>query len=255
FQRSHERIVVMDPASAELTKYAANAMLAARISFMNEIAAIAERVGADIERVRIGIGSDPRIGYAFLYAGAGFGGSCFPKDVKALAHTAREYGRPLEILEAVMRVNQTQKAGFIQKIFDYYGGKVEGKTFALWGLAFKPNTDDVREAPALEVVAALTRAGASVSAFDPEAMRQVQKYHPHLPIRYAADAYDALSGADALVIVTEWGEFRNPDFERIKSALKQSVVFDGRNVYELETMRKHGFDYLSIGRPAVYARQ
>ncbi|MDW8333974.1 MAG: UDP-glucose/GDP-mannose dehydrogenase family protein, partial [Bacteroidia bacterium] len=255
FIRSGNPIIFMDVRSAEITKYAANAFLATKISFMNEISRLCEAAGADVDMVRLGVGSDSRIGKRFIFAGVGYGGSCFPKDVKALAHTAREYGRPLEILEAVMRVNQTQKAGFIQKIFDYYGGKVEGKTFALWGLAFKPNTDDVREAPALEVVAALTRAGASVSAFDPEAMRQVQKYHPHLPIRYAADAYDALSGADALVIVTEWGEFRNPDFERIKSALKQSVVFDGRNVYELETMRKHGFDYLSIGRPAVYARQ
>ncbi len=255
FMRSGNPVIFMDVRSAEITKYAANAFLATKISFMNEISRLCEATGANVDQVRLGIGSDSRIGKRFIFAGVGYGGSCFPKDVKALAHTAREHQRPMDILEAVMRVNESQKSAFIQKIIDYYGGNVAGKTFAIWGLAFKPNTDDVREAPALEIIAALTKAGANVAAFDPEAMGQVQKYHPNLPIRYAADAYDALTDADALVVVTEWGEFRNPDFDRIKQTLKSKTVFDGRNVYELDVMKKHGFDYISIGRPTVKAEK
>jgi UDPglucose 6-dehydrogenase len=251
FIRSGNPVIFMDVRSAEITKYAANAFLATKISFMNEISRLCEAAGANVDMVRLGIGSDSRIGKRFIFAGVGYGGSCFPKDVKALVHTAREFQRPMEILEAVMRVNESQKSGFIQKIFDFYRGDVQGKTFALWGLAFKPNTDDVREAPALEVIEKLTRAGAAVAAFDPEAMETVKKYYPHMTLRFAADAYDALVGADALIIVTEWGEFRNPDFDRIGQTLKQKVVFDGRNVYELEVMRKHGFYYQSIGRPTV----
>ncbi len=249
FQRSHDRLMVMDVRSAELTKYAANAMLATRISFMNELALLAERLGADIESVRKGIGSDPRIGYQFLYPGIGYGGSCFPKDVQAMQHTATAAGMNLMLLDAVERVNYAQKHVLTQKIVKRYGENLAGKTFALWGLAFKPNTDDMREAPSLVLIDDLTRRGAKIVAFDPVAMQEAR----HLlavndNVRFADSANDALTGADALAIVTEWKTFRAPDFAAMKAALKAPVVFDGRNLYEPASMQDLGFDYYPIGR-------
>jgi UDPglucose 6-dehydrogenase len=249
FMRNHERFLVMDVRSAELTKYAANAMLATRISFMNELANLADRLGADIEMVRQGIGSDPRIGYHFLYPGVGYGGSCFPKDVKALQYTAGQLGHPLTLLNAVERVNDAQKEVLVDKIVGRLGGDLTGRTFALWGLAFKPNTDDMREAPSRVVIDALASRGARVVAYDPVAMdeaRRVFKDAPHLA--YAQSPIAACDGADALVVVTEWKEFRSPDFDEIKSRLATPLVFDGRNVFAPELVRAAGLEYFGIGR-------
>jgi UDPglucose 6-dehydrogenase len=235
--------------SAELTKYAANAMLATRISFMNELANLAEKLGADIELVRKGIGSDPRIGFHFLYPGVGYGGSCFPKDVQALIRTAQEAGQALQVLQAVEAANEAQKGVLAQKITRRLGADLSGKTFALWGLAFKPNTDDMREAPSLVLIADLLARGASICAYDPVAAHEAQRILGENPrIRYAATPMDALDGADALAIVTEWKEFRSPDFEAIKARLKTPVIFDGRNLYDPATPRKAGLEYFPIGR-------
>ncbi|WP_439536810.1 UDP-glucose dehydrogenase family protein [Methyloversatilis sp.] len=250
FQRNRDKLVVMDVRSAELTKYAANAMLATRISFMNELALLADRMGADIEMVRQGIGSDPRIGYHFLYAGCGYGGSCFPKDVKALIRTARDEGQALRVLQAVEDANDAQKRVLVDKIVARFGEDLSGRRFALWGLAFKPNTDDMREAPSRIVIGELFRRGATITAYDPVAMAETQRIYGEEPrLSYADKPMDALDGADALVIVTEWKEFRSPDFERIKTALKQPVIFDGRNLYEPALPRSFGIEYSAIGRP------
>ncbi|MCU0428840.1 MAG: UDP-glucose/GDP-mannose dehydrogenase family protein [Cytophagaceae bacterium] len=251
FVRQGNPIFVMDEKSAELTKYAANAFLAMKISFMNEVANLAEKLGADIDKVRRGIGSDSRIGNKFLYAGTGYGGSCFPKDVKALSKTSLEYQFDFKILNAVMKVNAEQKTVLLPKIKRYFGD-LSGKTFALWGLAFKPNTDDIREAPALEMIEELLKAGAKVKAFDPEAMNNVKKVVQNR-VEFTSKAYDALAGADALIIMTEWNEFRLPDFGKISSLLKNKVIFDGRNLYDLSHMKELGYHYESIGRPAVTA--
>jgi UDPglucose 6-dehydrogenase len=252
FQRNHERIMTMGVRSAELTKYAANSMLATRISFMNEIANLAEAIGADIEEVRRGIGSDPRIGYSFLYAGAGYGGSCFPKDVKALTRSAIEAGRPLRVLAAVDQVNDAQKHVLGDKIRARFGDNLSGKRFALWGLAFKPNTDDMREAPSRTVIADLIGAGATVvRAYDPVAANEARKiFANENRLKIVDSAIDALEGADALAIVTEWQEFRSPDFEAIKTRLKTPAIFDGRNLYDPEVVRGHGIEYYPIGRKA-----
>ena len=249
FQRNHERLLVMDVRSAELTKYAANAMLATRISFMNELANLADSLGADIEHVRHGIGSDPRIGYHFLYPGVGYGGSCFPKDVKALQHTATELGRPLRILDAVEAVNDAQKLRLVEKIVARLGEDLGGRTFALWGLAFKPNTDDMREAPARAIVAALAARGARVVAYDPAAITEAKRAFGEVPyLSYANAPMAALAGADALVVVTEWQEFRSPDFAAIRAQLKEPLVFDGRNLYDPAQVRRAGLEYFAIGR-------
>jgi len=249
FNRNRDRLVVMDLRSAELTKYAANAMLATRISFMNEMALLAEQVGADIEWVRRGIGSDPRIGHDFLYSGAGYGGSCFPKDVKALIRTAEAAGSGMRVLRAVDEANERQKLVLVDKVVQRFGDDLRGRHFALWGLAFKPNTDDLREAPSRVVIAELLRRGATICAYDPVAMAEAQKaLAGQEGLGYAASANAALEGADALVIVTEWKEFRTPDFEFIKSALKQPVVFDGRNLYEPPLMQALGLEHWGIGR-------
>jgi UDPglucose 6-dehydrogenase len=250
FQRHHDRLVMMDIRSAELTKYAANAMLATRISFMNELANLAEKVGADIESVRKGIGSDPRIGYDFLYAGAGYGGSCFPKDVKALIRTAvREAGIELKVLNAVESANQAQKHVLGNKIVTRFGADLTGLHFALWGLAFKANTDDMREASSRSVIDDLLAAGASIAAYDPVAMDVARQIYAHESrLTYAESQSASLINADALVIVTEWKEFRSPDFEAIKKALKSPVIFDGRNLYDPQLVRGMGFEYMAIGR-------
>jgi UDPglucose 6-dehydrogenase len=249
FQRNHERLIVMDVRSAELTKYAANAMLATRISFMNEMANLAERLGADIEHVRRGIGSDPRIGYHFLYPGVGYGGSCFPKDVKAVIKTAKDAGLDLQVLQAVERTNEAQKRVLPAKIQQRFGANLSGRRFALWGLAFKPNTDDMREAPSRVLIAELLARGASVCAYDPAAMPEARRVFGNEPrIAYADSPIAAAQGGDALVIVTEWKEFRSPDFEGLKARLKQPVIFDGRNLYEPELVRGAGFEYFPIGR-------
>lgn len=257
FNRNHERTRVMDVKSAEFTKYAANAMLATRISFMNELANLADKVGADIELVRQGIGSDPRIGYSFLYAGTGYGGSCFPKDVQALVRTAREYGQQLRVLEAVEAVNEEQKFVVVNKVFARYGRDLRGKRFAVWGLAFKPNTDDMREAPSRVLISALVRAGAEICAHDPVAVDEARRVlaldfadTPELlqRIHFAERPLDALAGADALVVMTEWKLYRSPNFAAMKAALKSPVVFDGRNVWEPDLMAVQGFDYSGIGR-------
>ena len=251
FQRNHERLVVMDVRSAELTKYAANAMLATRISFMNELALLAEKLGADIERVRQGIGSDPRIGYHFLYAGCGYGGSCFPKDVQALRRTAREYGAPLRILDAVEATNEAQKRILVEKLKSRFGAQLDGRRFALWGLAFKPNTDDMREAPSRMIMEALWAMGATVAAYDPVAMPETRRLYGERPdLILASHPMDALRGADALLIVTEWKAFRSPDFTAMKTLLRQPVIFDGRNLYDPAAMRREGFEYFPIGRQA-----
>jgi UDPglucose 6-dehydrogenase len=248
FQRNHERIMVMSVRSAELTKYAANAMLATRISFMNELANLAEAIGADIEEVRRGIGSDPRIGYQFLYAGAGFGGSCFPKDVKALQRSAAEAGRPLHVLGAVEQVNEAQKHVLSRKIQQRFG-KLGGKTFALWGLAFKANTDDMREAPSLALIADLVAAGAKVRGYDPAAGGEAKKiFAQQKGVEIVGDAMAALEGADALAVVTEWQEFRSPDFAAIRDKLKTPAIFDGRNLYDPAVLKGLGFEYFPIGR-------
>jgi UDPglucose 6-dehydrogenase len=249
FTRNRDRFVVMDVRSAELTKYAANAMLATKISFMNEMANIAERVGADIEKVRLGIGSDPRIGYSFIYPGAGYGGSCFPKDVQALVRSATGAGYKARLLDAVEEVNRDQKRFLFRKILQHFRGELSGRVIALWGLAFKPNTDDLREAPSLTLIDALLEAGARVRAFDPVAMPGARRLLAGREgLEFAADAQAALPGADALAIVTEWQEFRSPDFDFVKSALKQPLVFDGRNLYSPELMRRLGFSYYAVGR-------
>jgi len=249
FQRSHDRLVVMDIRSAELTKYAANAMLATRISFMNELAVLAEKLGADIEHVRQGIGSDPRIGYHFLYAGCGYGGSCFPKDVQALRRTAQENGIPLRVLDAVEEANETQKQLLLQKLSARLGGDLRGRRFALWGLAFKPNTDDMREAPSRVLMEALWARGAQVVAHDPAAMEETRRlYGEHPQLTMVNEPMQALDGADALLIVTEWKAFRSPDFADIKARLKQPLIFDGRNLYEPAFVREQGIEYFPIGR-------
>jgi len=249
FTRNHERTIVMDVRSAELTKYAANAMLATKISFMNEVANLAERMGADIEKVRLGIGSDPRIGYSFIYPGAGYGGSCFPKDVKALVHSAGEYDFEAELLKAVESVNKRQKQVLFEKISAFFDRKLKGRTIALWGLAFKPNTDDMREAPSRELMEALWKAGARVRAYDPVAMDEARRIYGDRPeLTLVSSANEALQGADALALVTEWQEFRSPDFEVIRDALKHPVVFDGRNVYDPAFVTSFGLRYFAIGR-------
>jgi UDPglucose 6-dehydrogenase len=257
FNRHHERTFYMDVKSAELTKYAANAMLATRISFMNELANLADQVGADIEAVRQGIGSDSRIGYGFLYAGTGYGGSCFPKDVQALSKTAQEYQLHLKILEAVEEVNDAQKRVLVDKILSYYGDDLTGLTFALWGLAFKPNTDDMREAPSRVIIQELVKRGAKIRAHDPVATQEawhalevdlVDQPHLLLNIQTVDKPNDALEGADALVIVTEWKAFRSPDFDLLKQKLKQPIIFDGRNLFEPENLTELGFTYYGIGR-------
>ncbi|HXN14999.1 MAG TPA: UDP-glucose/GDP-mannose dehydrogenase family protein [Usitatibacter sp.] len=249
FQRNHERLQVMDIRSAELTKYAANAMLATRISFMNELALLAEKLGADIEHVRIGIGSDPRIGYHFLYPGAGYGGSCFPKDVTALLRTAEEQGIDLKVVRAVSEANDRQKGVIAEKIVRRFGADLGGRRFALWGLAFKPNTDDMREAPSRVVLAALKARGAAVVAYDPVAMDEARRiYAGDGSVHFAASPMEAAEGADALVIMTEWKAFRSPDFDELKRTLKAPVIFDGRNLYEPTVVRSHGLEYHPIGR-------
>ena len=249
FMRNHERLQIMDVRSAEFTKYAANAMLATRISFMNELALLAERVGADIEHVRKGIGSDPRIGTHFLYAGAGYGGSCFPKDVKALIHTGHENGMTLKVLTAVEEANDRQKMVLVEKLTKRFGNDLAGRTFALWGLAFKPNTDDMREAPSRVIVGELVKRGARIRAYDPVAMAEARRVMEGVQgLSFADSAADALAGADALLVVTEWREFRTPDFDKIKSALKQPVVFDGRNLWEPALMKSLGIEYHGVGR-------
>ncbi len=253
FVRQGNPIYFMDERSAEMTKYAANAYLAMRISFMNEMANLCERAGANVDMVRIGIGSDSRIGKRFLFPGIGYGGSCFPKDVKALAHTAEEYDYDFRILKAVMGVNEHQKSALVRKVRDFFQGQLAGLTMALWGLAFKPNTDDIREAPALAMADELLREGVRLQVFDPEAMDNVRAQYGDRLI-YARSMYEALEGADCLLIATEWSEFRTPDFERIKATLRQPLIFDGRNVYDLELMRDLGFCYTSIGRPCVDGR-
>ena len=252
FSRNHDKLIVMDVRSAELTKYAANAMLATKISFMNEIANLAERLGADVEMVRQGIGSDSRIGYQFIYPGAGYGGSCFPKDVKALIATAREVGFEPAVLTAVEDRNDAQKAVLVEKIRRHYGGDLSGRTFALWGLAFKPKTDDMREAASRVVMEALWAEGATVQAFDPEAMEEAQRlYGDREDLVLCGTKEAALKGADALVVVTEWQAFRAPDFELVREKLKAPVIFDGRNLYEPSRMARKGFAYYAIGRGLV----
>ncbi len=249
FQRNREKLLVMDVRSAELTKYAANAMLATRISFMNELANLAETLGADIEFVRQGIGSDPRIGWHFLYAGCGYGGSCFPKDVKALVRTGREHDHDLRLLNAVEAANDAQKLRLVDKVVGRFGEDLSEHNFALWGLAFKPNTDDMRDAPSRVIVAELIRRGATVTAYDPVAMSEARRIFGDAPgLRYVERPMAALEGADALVIVTEWKEFRSPDFEAIRQALKHPVIFDGRNMYDPAVMRRVGIDYHGMGR-------
>jgi len=256
FNRNHERIVLMDVRSAELTKYAANAMLATKISFMNEIANIAEQVGADVEQVRRGIGSDPRIGYHFIYPGAGYGGSCFPKDVKALEYTARAHAYEPRLLSAVEAVNAAQKRKLFALLERHFGAALRGRTIALWGLAFKPNTDDMREAPSRTLLEQLWAAGASVRAYDPEAAGETARiYGDRTDLVLCDQQYAALEGADALVIVTEWKAFRSPDFERIRASLKQAVVFDGRNIFEPRAVEAAGLAYYGIGRGRSIAAQ
>ena len=250
YNRKHDKLIFMDPRSAELTKYAANAMLATRISFMNELANLAEALGADIEKVRQGIGSDPRIGYHFLYPGCGYGGSCFPKDVKALARTADEHGLPLRVIGAVEAANDAQKRRLADKIIARFGADLTGRCFALWGLAFKPNTDDMREAPSLALIDALLARGATVAAYDPVARDEAARVLAGRPgIRFADSMQDALNGADALAIVTEWKEFRSPDFADLKARLTTPAIFDGRNMYDPASVREAGLEYYAIGRP------
>lgn len=250
FNRNHDRLLVMDVRSAELTKYAANALLATKISFMNELASVAERLNADIEKVRVGIGSDPRIGYHFIYPGCGYGGSCFPKDVKALARTAADAGWDTEILNAVEMVNNRQKQWLFRQLEKHFDGSLKGRRIAVWGLAFKPNTDDMREAPSRVLMESLWEAGAAVAAYDPVAAIEARRIYGNRPdFDIVERNYDALEGADALVICTEWDAFRSPDFDRIRQMLKTPVVVDGRNLYEPEDMRREGFHYYAVGRP------
>lgn len=250
YVRQGNPVIFMDEKSAELTKYAANAFLATKITFMNEIANLCELLGADVDKVRIGIGSDDRIGKRFLFPGIGYGGSCFPKDVQAIAKSANDVGYNFALLEAVMKVNEKQKTIIVPKILEYFGGSLKGKKIALWGLAFKPDTDDIREAPALYIIEELLKAGAEITAFDPEAMNNVKKLLG-TKINFTENHYDALNNADALVIATEWQLFRNPDFDKITAALKNKVIFDGRNLYDNQSMKELGYTYYSIGREAV----
>ncbi len=250
FMLSGNPIIFMDERSSELTKYAANSFLATKITFMNEIANLCERVGADVDSVRKGIGSDTRIGKRFLFPGVGYGGSCFPKDVSALYKTSKQYDYPFRLLQSVMEVNEDQKEIIVQKILAYYGGDIKGRKFAMWGLAFKPNTDDIREAPALKIIKNILDAGAEVTAFDPEAMENVKRYSG-LNISYAKSMMDSLTDADALIIVTEWAEFRSPDFDEVRKRLKKPVIFDGRNIYDLEDLKGKGFYYASMGRKTI----
>jgi len=249
FQRNRERLVTMDVRSAELTKYAANAMLATRISFMNELALLAEKLGADIEEVRQGIGADPRIGYHFLYAGCGYGGSCFPKDVQALRRTAQENGARLRVLDAVEEANEAQKSVLVDKLAARFGDDLKGRRFAVWGLAFKPNTDDMRAAPSRTMIEALWAKGATIAAYDPAALAETRRiYGERADLTLCESPMAALEGADALLIVTEWQAFRSPNFATMKFLLKHPVIFDGRNLYEPQTMRAQGFEYFPIGR-------
>jgi len=252
FVRSGNPVIFMDRRSAEVTKYAANSFLATKISFMNEIANLCEQVGADVDNVRKGIGTDSRIGKRFLFPGVGYGGSCFPKDVSALFKTSQEYDYNFKILDAVMEVNQIQKGVLVEKIISTYGNDLRGLTFAIWGLAFKPNTDDIREAPALVIIKRLQEMGAKVQAFDPEAIESV-KAHTDLEMDFAESQYDALQGADALIIVTEWKNYRAVNFDTVKTLLKNPVIFDGRNIYDPDDMAEEGITYYSIGRYSVSA--
>ena len=255
FVRNHDRVLKMDVRSAELTKYAANVMLATRISLMNEFANLAERLGADIEAVRHGVGSDPRIGHHFSYAGCGYGGSCFPKDVRAVMHMAEEVGYDMEITRRVEAVNERQKTALVKKMSDYFGGSLAGRTLALWGLAFKPNTDDMREAPSHAIMEALWDAGASVRAYDPQALDTARRrYGDRSDLVLCEHRDDTLVDADALAVVTEWNEFRSPDFRAIKAALKRAAVFDGRNLYDPALLADLGFDHIAIGRGNIAAR-
>ena len=259
-QRNHQRTIYMDVRSAELTKYAANSMLATRISFMNELANLADAVGADIESVRQGIGSDSRIGYHFLYAGTGYGGSCFPKDIRAISHTGREYGVELKIVQAVEQVNEHQKTVLVRKIFKRFGNDLSGRTFGLWGLAFKPNTDDMRDAPSREIIRALYDAGASIVAHDPVSMHEAQRVlaldfadTPNWQerVRFAQTPEACVDGADALVIATEWKVFKSPNFTQLRASLKSPVLFDGRNLFAPQLMKEEGIEYHGIGRPML----
>ena len=252
FVRTGNPILVMDNASAEMTKYAANALLATRISFVNEIANLCERVGADVDQVRRGIGYDRRIGHHFLFPGVGYGGSCFPKDVKAVIHSAREHGMGFALLNAVEDVNEAQKGRLVEKVIAEFGAELRGRRFAVWGLAFKPRTDDMREAPAITIVEGLLARGAAIAVHDPEALHEARKVFGER-VTYHRVNYEALAGADALLIVTEWNEFRRPDFPRMKRLLRRPIIFDGRNLYEPEVMREHGFTYFPIGRAVVRA--
>lgn len=249
FMKNHDRFIGMDIKSAEMTKYAANAMLATKISFMNEMANICERVGADINKVRNGIGSDSRIGYSFIYPGCGYGGSCFPKDVQALAKTAKDFGYTPRILDAVEAVNYDQKHVISQKVFSRFGQNLEGKTFAVWGLAFKPETDDMREASAITIINDLTAKGAKIVAYDPKARHEAEKHYlkGNASVSYVDGKYEALDNADAIILVTEWQEFRSPDFEEMQKRLKNSIFFDGRNQFNKERMAEIGFEYFQIG--------
>jgi UDPglucose 6-dehydrogenase len=249
FNRNHERIITMDIRSAEMTKYAANALLATKISFMNEMANLAELLGADIENVRHGIGADPRIGYHFIYPGCGYGGSCFPKDVQALHRTAKAVGYDAQILDAVEAVNKRQKSVVVDKLVKRFGGDLQGKKFAVWGLAFKPETDDMREAPSRTIIEALWQRGATIAAFDPVAEEEVERiYGERDDLSLVKDPYDALDDADGLIIVTEWKVFRSPDLEAMIAKMRTPVIFDGRNIYQPETIRNAGFEYFGIGR-------
>jgi UDPglucose 6-dehydrogenase len=250
FSRAGTSVIYMDIRSAELTKYAANSFLATKITFMNEIAQLCERMGADVDMVRIGIGADERIGKKFLFPGIGIGGSCFPKDIHALVKSANEVDYDFKILNSVMKVNQLQRLHLVEKIKSYFNGHLKGRHFALWGIAFKPNTDDIREAPSLYMIDELLKLGAIVQAFDPEAMTNAKKYYGN-KILFADNQYEALQNADALIIATEWNEFRTPDFQKIESRLKQKVIFDGRNLYDLGVMRELGYHYESIGRSVI----
>jgi len=248
--RRADRLLVMDPASAELTKYAANTLLATKISFINEIALLCEKCGADIQHVRRGVGSDSRLGDAFLFPGVGYGGSCFPKDVQALAATGRELDQQMRIALAAHEINQAQRQAFIKKIMDYYRCDVSGKTFALWGLTYKAGTDDVRESPAITVALKLLEAGAAIQAHDPHGIAKARRALPN-KVKYFENDYQAVEGADALIVLTDWPEFRSPDFERLKQLLSEPVIFDGRNLYNPRFLAKQGFTYLGIGRPVI----
>ena len=252
FNRNHDRLIVMDVRSAELTKYAANSMLATKISFMNELSNIAELTGADIEQVRLGIGSDPRIGYHFIYPGAGYGGSCFPKDVRALERTARSYGYTAQLLASVEAVNDSQKQVIVNKVLKHYDDDIKGKTFALWGLSFKPNTDDMREASSRVVMEKLWEKGAKIKAFDPQSIHETTRiYGQRDDLELVDSPESAIEGVDALIVMTEWNVFRSPDFSELKQKMKAPVIFDGRNLYNPELLHEYGFVYHSIGRRVV----